>query len=452
MNAIYLLLLFEIILFGLSYCLSGRDIMAPSVIMCAMFVISTFFAIMNIKNWKIDYSLDSVLILVVGMVTFILAEALFHGMQNKKIRRVRRADQAEMHPVVIQKSLLIFAVIFDVLVLLWFYMEICRIVAGYGYTATGVGVFGRYRTIITSLTQRSDSKVALTGMVLNQMIKLVHAMGYVSLYILLNNWFAGDKKKLPYIFHIILVLAHIFSYIMEGSRGNILQIASAALIEWYILWHRKVGWHKVLTGKVVVVGVLCMLIGMPLFYSSLSWMGRATNKRLLRYIGFYVGGSIQLFDLYLKSNITKPKVFGEETLIGVLHFLNRLGFDLDIRNVNLDMIRLDELSRGNVYTFFRRPLHDFGFGGMLLFTVLVAWLFAWIYYGKIKWRDTKATPYWIMLYGYLFYWIVSMSIDQYSHSLISLTTVLQIILMFLWYNFATRYKLTLKGKLHILKR
>lgn len=240
MNAIYLLLLFGIILFGLSYCLSGRDIMAPSVIMCAMFVISTFFAIMNIKNWKIDYSLDSVLILVAGMVTFILAEALFHGMQNKKIRRVRKADQAEMHPVVIQKSLLIFAVIFDVLVLLWFYMEICRIVAGYGYTATGVGVFGRYRTIITSLTQRSDSKVALTGMVLNQMIKLVHAMGYVSLYILLNNWFAGDKKKLPYIFHIILVLAHIFSYIMEGSRGNILQIASAALIEWYILWHRKV--------------------------------------------------------------------------------------------------------------------------------------------------------------------------------------------------------------------
>ena len=96
---------------------------------------------------------------------------------------MRKADQAEMHPVVIQKSLLIFAVIFDVLVLLWFYMEICRIVAGYGYTATGVGVFGRYRTIITSLTQRSDSKVALTGMVLNQMIKLVHAMGYVSLYI-----------------------------------------------------------------------------------------------------------------------------------------------------------------------------------------------------------------------------------------------------------------------------
>ena len=70
MNAIYLLLLFGIILFGLSYCLSGRDIMAPSVIMCAMFVISTFFAIMNIKNWKIDYSLDSVLILVAGMVTF----------------------------------------------------------------------------------------------------------------------------------------------------------------------------------------------------------------------------------------------------------------------------------------------------------------------------------------------------------------------------------------------
>lgn len=451
MNAIYLLLMFEVILFLQAYYLSRRDIMSPSVIMCAMFIISTLFAIMNIENWKIDYSIEAVFILTVGMLTFILAETVMHAIIEQRSYTAVKVNKVDLEPILIQRGILIAAVIFDVLVLLWFFMEIRRIVAGYGYTATGTGVFGKYRTIITSLTRRSDSKVALTGTLLNQMIKLVHAMGYVSLYILLNNWFASCKNANS-LLHSLIVIASVISYMMEGSRGNILQIASAALIEWYIIWHRKVGWRKILTGKVIMVGLLCVLIGIPLFYESISWMGRVTNKNMMRYIGFYVGGSIQLFDLYLKSNITKPKVFGEETLVGVLRFLNSLGFNLNVRNINLDMIRLDELSRGNVYTFFRRPLHDFGFVGMLLFTVLVAWLFAWIYYGEIKWKSTKFTPYWIMLYGYLFYWVILMSIDQYSQSIISLTTVLQITLMLLWYDFATRARLSTKGKLQILKR
>lgn len=451
MNLIYALLLFEIFLFLIAYCLSERDIMSPSVVMCAMFIISTIFAIMNIENWKINYSPDAVLILVSGMVAFIAAEAFLHALIKRRTAYTTKINRVEPTSIIISKEILLFAVILDVIVLSWFFIEICRIVAAYGYVVSGADIFGKYRTIITSLTRRSDSKVALTGTILNQLIKLVHAMGYASLYVVLNNWFAGRKKKKEYVLHGVIIAASVLSYVMEGSRGNILQILSAALIEWYIIWHRKVGWNKVLTGKVVLVGLLCILIGMPVFYGSLSWMGRSTNKTMLRYIGFYVGGSIQLFDLYLKSNITKPKVFGEESLVGVLRLLNDLGLELDIRNSNLDMIRLDEFSRGNVYTFFRRPLHDFGFVGMLIFTVFVSWLFAWIYYGKIKWKHTRHTPYWIMLYGYLFYWIVMMSIDQYSQTMLSLTTALQVILMFLWYDFTTRYKWKKNGKLQILK-
>lgn len=444
MNLIYVLLLFEIFLFLFAYCLSERDIMSPSVVMCAMFIISTMFAIMNIENWKIIYSADAVLILVSGMSAFIVAEAFLHALIKRHTAYMTKINRVQPTPIIISKEILLFAVILDVIVLSWFFVEICRIVAAYGYVVSGTDIFGKYRTIITSLTQRTDSKVALTGTILNQLIKLVRAMGYISLYVFLNNWFAGRNKKSECILHGLVITASILSYVMEGSRGNILQILSAALIEWYIIWHRKAGWNKVLTKKVVFVGLLCVLIGMPVFYGSVSWMGRSTNKNMLRYIGFYVGGSIQLFDLYLKSDVTKPKVFGEETLVGVLRLLNSLGLELDIRNINLDMIRLDALSQGNVYTFFRRPLHDFGFVGMLIFTVFVSWLFAWIYYGKIKWKHTRHTPYWIMLYGYLFYWIVLMSIDQYSQTIISLTTALQVILMFLWYDFATRYKLKKK--------
>ena len=444
MNVIFLLLFFTILLFVFAYCISGRDILSPSSVMCIMFIISTMFAILNIRNWNIDYCLDSWIILLCGMFVFIIAESIMHAIVLP--RHYPQSTKAEncIQPILVQKIVLIMAIIFDTIVLIWFYAEIKRIVFEYGFQSTGVGIFGSYRTIITSLNQRSDSTVRLTGIILNQMIKLLHAMGYVSLYILLNNLFIKKRKNMHSFLHCIILAMHILSYLMEGSRGTILQIASAALIQWYILWHRKVGWNKILTGKVIAIGIMCILVGMPLFYNSLALMGRATNKKLLRYVGFYVGGSIQLFNLYIQSNKSMPKVFGEESLIGVLRLLNKLGGNFEIRNTNLDMIRLDELSRGNVYTFFRRPLHDFGFIGMLIFTIMIAWLFAWIYYGKIKYKNNKFTPYWILLYGYMFYWIVIMSIDQYSQSYLSLTTVIQIILIFLWFFFSTHFKIESK--------
>ena len=49
MNAIYLLLLFGIILFGLSYCLSGRDIMAPSVLMCEQMILTIFIIAVTLR-------------------------------------------------------------------------------------------------------------------------------------------------------------------------------------------------------------------------------------------------------------------------------------------------------------------------------------------------------------------------------------------------------------------
>ena len=451
MNIIYILLALSILLFIFAYYLSGRDILSPSVVMCIMFIISTMFAIMNIENWNIHYALNSVIILAGGMLVFIIAEASIHMMVLQRRFIHDCTNKIDIEPITVQVPILLITCIFDLITLAWFYLEIKRIVKVYGYNTAGVGVFGRYRTILTSLAQRSDSTVPLTGFILNQMIKLLHAMGYVSLYILINNWFANRKKGTHYILHSFILFMHIFSYIMEGSRANILQIASAGLIQWYIIWHRKVGWKKILTVRVIAIGLIGILFGMPIFYKSLSWMGRATNKNLIRYIGFYAGGSIQLFNLYVQNYTSTPKVFGEETLGGILKALNKIGFKIEIRNMNLDMIQLDELSRGNVYTFFRRPLHDFGMIGMIIFTILVSWLFAWIYYGKIKYKNNSHTPYWILLYGYMFYWIVMMSIDQYSHSYLSLTTIVQIGLIFFWYVFVTHFKFKFYNKRIILQ-
>lgn len=48
---LYLLFIVTIILFLSTYYICNRDILAPSVLCCIMYIISIMFAVLNIKNW-----------------------------------------------------------------------------------------------------------------------------------------------------------------------------------------------------------------------------------------------------------------------------------------------------------------------------------------------------------------------------------------------------------------
>ena len=159
-----------------------------------------------------------------------------------------------------------------------------------------------------------------------------------------------------------------------------------------------------------------------------------------------MGYPIYLFDWYVK-NPTDPIGFGEESLIGLRVFLRRLlGTDMVIRNPNLEEHYANGYFLGNVYTFFRRPLHDFGFIGMLIFTVLVALFFSWLYYGKIKWKSRSIkTDCWSLIYGFLFFWIVYSSIVQYSMNIISLDVLMTLVMIVIGYRLLSGLKVTSLG-------
>ena len=76
MNELIILLTFEVLLFSFAFFMSNHDIMAPSVVMCIMFLLSTATALMNMNSWKIDYSPDMLMILVSGICVFIWGEIL----------------------------------------------------------------------------------------------------------------------------------------------------------------------------------------------------------------------------------------------------------------------------------------------------------------------------------------------------------------------------------------
>lgn len=148
--------------------------------------------------------------------------------------------------------------------------------------------------------------------------------------------------------------------------------------------------EKNLSWKYIKFGFMVMAIGIPIFYYSTFWIGRIINLNLIDYISLYIGSSIQLFNLYVEKPTTAPKMFGEETFNGINRLLQKFGLKENVPSVHLEARWLNSYIKGNTYTFFRPPLHDFGIWGMYFFTILVSAFFNIIFWqDKEKMQDTK---------------------------------------------------------------
>ena len=445
MNWIYPLYVCEFLLFFVAFLLSKRDIMAPSVIMCVMFILSTTVAILATEQVDLKFGMESFTILVAGIFAFVVSEEVFRRWFQRKVthkakmRRLQELQKQPFYAAHIQGWLIVVAIVIDALIVLWYLHDMLRVAGSFG---------GAVRSIIVQTTVSSWNDEILNP-VLTQLMKIVKAMGYISGFVFVQRILAREKDFFQTGGLLILMILSLISGVVSATRGEILQFLTALLMYYNVLWHQKNGWHRNVSWKLIRIGIVCIVIGIPIFCYAVVWMGRTSFKAmrtLNETVNIYLGYPIYLFDIYVKKPST-PVVFGEESLIGLNTFLSKfLNIDTFVRNGHLEAHYSNGYFLGNVYTFFRRPLHDFGFVGMLVFTILVSLLFSWIYYGKIKWKSrTVGTDCWSIVYGYLFYWIVVSSICQYSQTYVSLNVLITILMMVVGYHLLNGIALTSEG-------
>ncbi|WP_320927368.1 O-antigen polymerase [Hungatella sp.] len=437
MTWIYILLITEICLFFLAFIVNENDIMAPSVIMCAMFILSTSFAIASIDIWEMrSFEFNAFVILITGIFSFIVGEALYKLPRLKfvlSLPRNRKYEIDEIKPISVQSIILKFFILFDVVMLSWYVIEIKRIVGDRNLSMAIMA--GMYRSMTVHMTV-SDNIDGINS-ILSQGLKITQVAGLVTAYIFINNIFSGKAEKKQQVRLIILTVMSILPYLFSANRGEILKVFVAILFFCYVIWNQKYMWKRNISWKFIRIGIIIIVIGIPAFYFSLKLIGRTTDLGLMEYTAKYVGSSIYMFSLYTENPVSKAIAFGEESLIGLNTFLYRLGFNTYVRDVNLEYRSL----HSNVYTFFRRPYHDFGLGGMYVFTIIVAFFFSWLYNGKIKKkRQSENVHIWILIMGYMFYWIVASSIQQLSFTYISINALIKIILIIAIFNVMTKIR------------
>ena len=427
---LYVLFIFEFVLFLQAFILSNKDILAPTCTMSIVFIISTFACILNIDNWNINFSIETTLIIILGLLSFFLAElSIIWRYRYKKLcyYNLKKLIANDFSPIDFSLTVIMLLFIVNIATSVWYYQEITRIVGAYNFFSGNI--LHSFRVVSTNEQFSGES----INFFLNQILKFVKGESYALLYIFIRNMFVGSIHKKKNIVLLLTLIASIVPTILTGARGGILQLLSAAAIFIYIVWHQKLGWDRNLSYKFLKWSILALIVFAPIFYFSTFWIGRTINTELFSYLSIYVGSGIEGFNLYVGDRVSTPRYFGEETFLGLRGVLQSWGLAgyvgtpfLEVRSMNGHLT--------NIYTFFRRPDHDFGLLGMCIFTFLVSFLLSIIYYKEVKFGDYRKNTTYVLTYGYLYYWIIYSSLEQWSQTIISLTMLMPIFFMIFTYN------------------
>lgn len=444
---IYFLLFTMIMFLVFSYIFFNKDIASPSVIICSMFIICVSFAVYNVDNWKIDYQFKTCMILVLGVLSFLITGLIVNSIfivnrrNNVKTYNNNKFFDNELKLYYVDKKIIFIFLVIDIVTTFFYFKEVYRIslVAGndFGY----LGMMSYYRGYVAY-----DSSAEGMSTLLTQFIKLCTAFGFVSIYILVyNSIVKRDFKRDGYL--IIFVLLSMMQTVLGGGRGTILWLFSTAFVVSYITVMRKRNWKGHINFKYIKYGILILVTLLIGFYflKNLIRIFNTTNS-IVDYISSYAGGSIQLFNLYIKDPTTPSKLVGQESCVGIYSTLDKLSI-MDIssyypNNSNLEFRFSNGISIGNVYGAFRRYYHDFGILGVSILQIICS-LFYNIYYNKIKTLNkSHKSDFYILLYAYLTYHLFMMPIDDiFFKSFISLNCLTTVILLYIVYYLMSNVKI-----------
>lgn len=424
---LFLLIILCVFLF-FAYVISNRDIMSPSVLFVAGFIMAVIAAMMNIKEWGIDLSNKTVVVIIVGNISFLAADILYRLVHKKSYV----GNRESIVTIKVENWKTFVVVLIGAITMISYYSEIVRLSS---YAESYWQQFGLMVAYKRAITYGSVSINTLS----NQMTKLVYSFGYIYGYIFINNFWATDgkgkiRKNLIYL---VPVGMYVIMSIFKGNRIDIMGLVVMLVFLYYVFLHKKLGWDKPMSGKLLKKAILVFVIGVTIFYYMKGFVGRVSSLNFFEYVTQYIGGSIELLDLYIKDNLSTDIPFGE-TLTGLINGLKKIGFiNGDVRKQLEFRYTSTGVYLGNVYTALRRYYHDGGWIGLIIFPAMLSFFMNY-FYGKIKkYRGhTISKIFKTIVYSSLVYVIIFQAIeDTFWINKITIGYLIELVILYICLKF-----------------
>lgn len=422
----------------MSYYLFNKDIMSPSFLITAGYLLSLVSTLYNINVWDVSIGLHTFLIYEIGIISFVLGENFVKLINSKLSKQTNNDKPLKIGYISIEKwkYFIVFVVCIGILILT--YREVVRI-ANLDFNSWGNIAYNFKTNVINS-----DLEGASISSLVQQANKITKGFAFVFLYIFVNNVFSVKTIKEKRWNYLNLIPGVMFGVqcVIRGGRFQVVAYIIGAVFLYYFFWRKTKGWNKIIPIKYIIRIVLVILIVILSFWLLREKVGRLSKDNdVMGYVTRYFGGGPALFELYLDDiNIIHDD--SNETFAGLITSANKLGFNF-VARLSHEYRMSGGIIIGNAYSALRNYYHDYGFLGVILIDFILAIIFSKKYYQlKSCSSVTYNKVFDVILYTSFIYAIFFQFFTDYFFARLSIGLFIEILIMRLCYWFITRLRIS----------
>lgn len=423
---VYILIL--LIIIYLSFHISNRDYFNVTFLTLLGYTISAICCLYNYNLWGVSLHLYTIAIIFAGLLSISIGDRFGQKLKVPNHTNVKERDIFKLLNYGNSKVKLIISIVFSLIITILLFKDIVRI-ASLDMKSWG--------SIIYNFRQNLDSADSTTNysIAVNLGLRITRPLAYIYLFIFLGKTYSKDKQeKLQIrILYLIPVLLYGYQVLLRGVRITIISLIIGCVFLIYFFIQTTNNWKYRVSLKLLVKIFAGILIVCITFYYAKFFIGKMQESNgVILYVTNYLGGSLQLFDMYL----TDGKGSGSaETFSALINsFQNQFGAFSKISTLVQREHRraFNGVYIGNVYTGFRNYYNDFGLFGVIILSSLLGFIFSYWYKKLVtckRWTVNKLFSllfYASMLYGVIFHFFT-----DFFYSLIGIGWCVNAILFYL---------------------
>ena len=353
----------------INYCIYKKNILSPPGLYSMTLLVSAIYGLFWYQKWDLNnFGVLTTIIILIGAYIFTFISWLIHYIFSIKESGILAVD-TEIQIGNIKYMIVLF-------------FEVLTIYFSFQYFGGSLSKLSQsimdYRY---SFLQGNDTMPSYLSLMMN--ICLVN--GYISGYLIANNFVLFDKISIKWIISFVLCIV---SSLFGGSRGGAVSIiiVTAAII--FTIKQRKDDQQRDLhqNRKIRILLFVGIVLGIIFFVQSSYWIGRLMEYGPAYYLAIYLSAPLKNFDLNLAAVNAGQHITGS-----------------DFRSVN-------GVSLGNVGTIYTYEYLHGGIFGVILISIGVA-AFGAILYELVRSKDICSNKFnlIVIIYAYIFY-CISMNI------------------------------------------
>lgn len=397
---LYLLTIALGICFVLLFILYKKDILEPSILFTASFLMLSMMALVNSNRFKLGLHFNTFCVVLGGVLIFIitsfLIKIIYNRKKSKKDLENKKIEFTMINPNKIMQILFMVFAFAACFLYVFFTMKAVNI------KFTGISSVMSAISKYDSISKFSDnySSIKLPFLISNLRVGVI-AVGYWFFYVMIHNFVFFKKIS---VLEIITVIPCFAISLLEGSRTPAFYMISTSIIVFLILLSKYRGFGKIISTKLVLSIIIIGFLFVLSFKPAAKLLGRNINISFSNYISIYCGAQLKNLDIYLNTKHKNTNTIpGSQTFVSLISsYGNKIGFK-NYKNYHLDLPfqKVGNVSLGNVYTTFYPYIYDFGYIGLVILVMIMA-IISQLLYEVIKNKVLGKYPInTIILYGYV---------------------------------------------------